>query len=114
MWLRKREVVGGESPGFSAAQEGPLDGKLLVALVEFLAVTRWPDGSLREPGSLTLFVDEGTPKACLNDKGQGLVAFVSGSSLTDLLLAIEDKLRDGSLDWRRSRDRAGRGRRSGP
>lgn len=75
------------------------------ALLEFLTATAWPDGEARQTGSLLVFVDEGTLKACLNDRSQGSVAFVTGRGLADLCDVAEASLQTDSLDWRRSKDR---------
>lgn len=83
-----------------------LEGKLsraYEALLTHIVATTWPDGSERQGSSLTLFVDEGALKACLNDKGNDLVAFVSAESLEGLLGALEAGLREDKLDWRPSR-----------
>lgn len=52
--------------------------------------------------TLTLFVEGGQWKACLNDRAEGEVAFVTADRFTALLDALETGLREGSLDWRRA------------
>jgi hypothetical protein len=69
----------------------------------FLFDTTWADGSKRDPGSLVLFAQDGVLKACLNDKGVGRVAFVSGVSWDGLIGLVEQGLSDETLDWRQSR-----------
>jgi hypothetical protein len=70
---------------------------------EFISLVTWEDGSARVPGSITLFAEEATWKACLNDKGMGLVAFASAGSVEGLLEALEHGLSTGLMDWRKSR-----------
>lgn len=70
------------------------------ALVEFLTLSQWEDGSLRETGTVLLFAEDGVWKACLNDRDAAKVAFVSGTSLEDVLVRAEAGLEEGDLDWR--------------
>jgi len=77
-------------------------------LWEHLTETKWEDGSRREPSSITIFLDQGWLKACLNDKSGGLVAFVSSASFMGLLGALEDGLMEGTLEWRRAREGKGK------
>lgn len=73
------------------------------AMHEFLALEKWEDGSDRETGTMSVFLDQGQWKARLCDRDGGLVAFVSSEGFTGLLDALEEGLRDGSLDWRADR-----------
>ena len=72
------------------------------ALWEFMSHENFDDGTARMTGSLSLFLDDGALKVALNDREEGYVAFVSGSSLEDVLGALEEGLTADSLDWRRS------------
>lgn len=78
-------------------------GELYPALAEFLTAAKWPDGSTRVPGTLTMFVDAGAWKACLSDKDQGLIAFTSASDPEALLETVERGLVSNALDWRGAR-----------
>jgi len=80
------------------------------ALFEFISLTRWDDGTVRAPGSITVFSEDGRLKACINDKDGLRVAFVAADSVRCLALAIDGGLLDGSLDWRRARPPAAAGR----
>lgn len=72
-------------------------------LMEFLWREKWPDdGAPRRPGTLTVFQEEGRWKACVNDRDQQLVAFVSDDAFAGLLRTIEDGLDKDALDWRRA------------
>ncbi len=76
-------------------------GKAMPTLVAFLSDATYEDLSARIPGSVTIFCPtEGGMRLCLNDKDTGECAFVSGSSLTELLMRADDGLATGSLDWR--------------
>lgn len=81
------------------------------ALVEFLLVARWSDGTARIPGSLTLFTDQGQWKVCLSDKDSGRIAFVTSGSPQGALSAAEAGLVASSLDWRSSSRQGGQNRR---
>lgn len=78
------------------------------ALAEFLSAVQWDDGKRRVPGSLTLFVEEGLIKTCLNDKDGGNVCFLTADTLEGLLGSLEKGLVEGGLDWRRSKPMGGK------
>jgi hypothetical protein len=61
---------------------------------------RWDDGKSRETTTVIVCVDQGTLKACVNDRDSGKSAWLSSDSLEGLFLAIECHLRDGSMPWR--------------
>lgn len=71
-------------------------------LWEFFTETTFDDGSRRDTPSMTVFLDAGLLKACLNDKSQGLIAFCTGSSLTAILAAFDEGLAADTLDWRKA------------
>lgn len=80
-------------------------------LWEWMTLTRWENGEVRIPTSISLFLDEGRVKAAVNDKDMGRVAFVSGWTVEDVLRAVEEGLLQQSLDWRRTEGKsAGRRR----
>ena len=87
-----------------------LDANRFPTLHEFLTLSRFDDGSQREPGSLTLFADEGLIKVCLNDKAERAVGFVTFHSFAEVLEGLEAVLRENRVDWRRSKDRGSRRR----
>jgi len=69
-------------------------------LFEFLTETRFADGGARKTGTMLVFVDAGCLKACLSDREESLVAFVTSGSFEGLLDAMEGGLSHDSLDWR--------------
>lgn len=75
-------------------------GPRFAGLVEFLSCTAYPDGAPRKAGTLTLFVEEGYFKACLNDRDQSLTAWAADSSLEALLDGLERGLQSDTLTWR--------------
>lgn len=107
--LRKRDEATAKSP----AEARPEDDDLIVAypcLWEHMAVQRYPDGSPRVLSTVTLFVDGGLVKACLNDRDQGLTAWASGNGLRAVLRALEAGLANDNLDWRQPQGK-GKGKR---
>lgn len=79
----------------------PID---LGAIEEFLTRQEWAPGEARVPGSLTMFAELGRLKLCLHDKDQGLVGFVTAATWLGLWSATEAQLRDGTVDWRASKE----------
>jgi len=102
-WLRKRVREEGAE---ETAVTDVADLAVVPALAEFLVSARWPDGSRRQPGSVTIFVDQGKLKAVMNDRDQGYVCFVTVGALQGLWEALESVLVDGDGDWRRSPGRS--------
>jgi hypothetical protein len=72
------------------------------ALFEFMSCPTYPDGSSRQLSTLTLFRDDNLWKACLNEKDQGLVLFVSEDRFGVLLEALELLLQEERPPWRKS------------
>lgn len=71
-------------------------------LWEFLHSSQYDDETARKPGTLTIFIDEEHVKIALNDRDQGLTAFVSGSSIEEAYRTAEKGLEGDSLEWRPS------------
>ena len=55
------------------------------------------------PATLLLFAEDGKLKVCLNDKQEGLVAFLTVDSAEDMFQAIEKALDEDKVDWRPKR-----------
>lgn len=77
-------------------------------LTEWMTEEKWDDSSKRLLPSLTIFVEDGQTKICLNDKAVGRVSFVSGPSLVEALSRVEEGLVAEDLDWRKSKAPTGR------
>lgn len=98
-WIRRE----GAAPSGKVMQPSPDEVEWFMehpALCEHLSLDRWEDGTSRETSTLLVFWDAGAWKVCLNDRSGGRVAFLSGSSPTSLLEALERSLQEDSLDWR--------------
>lgn len=76
----------------------------------YLAEAEWDDGKARKTSTLTVFIEDGTVKLCLNDRDLGRTAWVTGHSLEDAIDGLELRLCDDSAEWRRSY--GGNGRKS--
>lgn len=72
-------------------------------LAAFLKDTQWDDGSLRETGTMLLFVQEGYLKCCLNDRAMNRSAFVTAVSIDCLFDLVEAGLETDKLEWRQRR-----------
>ncbi len=78
------------SPGFR---------DLYPSLCEFLATPR-TSGQKSTTGTLTLFLEDGCFKLCLNDRPRSRSTFVSGQSLRLALQAADAGLASNRLNWR--------------
>lgn len=81
-------------------KEGEAWVKNHAALWEYLSATEYDDGTERKTSTVTLFVEDGAVKVCLNDRDGSRVMWVSGPSVVDVLKALEALLRAGEGDWR--------------
>lgn len=98
-------VEGVSSSGKAPAEEDAYS-RTYPLLFEYLTSTVWGDGSSRESSTLTLFVEEGRWKCCLNDRARQRSAFIAGRGLGGLLADLEEGLQEDDLDWRPHRKRA--------
>lgn len=60
-------------------------------------------GKLRDPGKLSIFVQEGAIKVCLVSPTEGLCGFTTLSSLENLLPVLEGRLSKGKIEWRKDK-----------
>jgi hypothetical protein len=70
------------------------------AVLEYLTMTQWEDGTPRTASSMLFFAEEGVIKVCLSDRDQGLTLWRSGASLEDCIAACELAIAGGTADWR--------------
>ena len=107
-FLRKHQ---GDPSSSSAQQSEDSEFKLQYpALSEYLTCPQYPDGSVRQLATLTVFREDGWWKACLNEKDQGLVLFVAESRYGTLLEALELLLQEDHPPWRKSTVKRGPGK----
>jgi len=101
MAIKKRDAAV-ESAGGPAKIKENLWTRSYPTLWEFLSTDTFEDGSARRLPTVTIFLGSDGLQACLNDREQGLAAFVTSNSMDGLWQALEKGLKDDSLDWRRS------------
>lgn len=99
-FLRRRQ-----SASSSQANQPSDDDKRLAdaypAVHGYLTRSEFDDGTKRMTSSLTLFSDDGTLKAVLNDREAGESLWVTAAGLAGLLGALESHLQHGTGEWRR-------------
>lgn len=98
-YLKKAASGGGKSPEPLSSTDAAF-AENYPALFEYMTVVEWSKGQSRETLSLRLFAEDGRWKVCLTDRETGRVAFVTGDSVEGLLLAADEQLRAGNVDWR--------------
>ncbi len=116
-WRRVKYIRRRVKPAADSAGGHPgvqlLDLDRCPALAEFLTAESWPDGAARKPGTVLIFFDDYRVKACLSDRDQGMVMFVTAEAISLVLNACEDALRAPEQDWRPSKSaqtrRSGKG-----
>jgi hypothetical protein len=82
----------------------------LPTLTDFLLLGSWPDGARRLLGTASLFWEDGLYKLWLNDKDGQRCCCVSGGTLEGLFLTADSRLAEDTLEWRRARPEAAKGR----
>lgn len=91
------------TPAASAAASGPgvEDRAAFPLLLEYLAETKYPDGTAREPSALIIVADVSGWRGCVSDKDNGRTLWKTATTVEGLLLALEEALAvdDPSL-WR--------------
>jgi hypothetical protein len=97
--LRKRDS---KVPGttMESILEGGRFGVQYPCLWEHLSVSQYEGGERRVLSTVTLFVDDGAVKACLNDRDNAVSGWAAGDTVEACLMALEKALRDGTVDWR--------------
>jgi hypothetical protein len=66
----------------------------------FLAESSYADGSERATGTVTLSVEDGSVKACLRDRQEARILFVSGNTLSACLDNANCAVEEDGADWR--------------
>jgi hypothetical protein len=80
----------------------------LATVHEFMTLEQWPGGDKRRTGALSLFFEDGVFKCWVNDKDAQRSATLSAPTLGLLLLKVEEKLAEDTLEWRKARPEQGR------
>lgn len=100
-FLKKAKIAAAAHNGQASAKQVAWAARY-PALWEYLSATQYPDGSERQTSCLTAFVEAGEWRLCLNDRAESQSAWVASLSLEDALLALDEKLQSGEVEWRRS------------
>lgn len=98
-WIRKFQRPDGPPPDAPAATDGEWMQDF-PALHEYLTAVRDVDGKSRRTSTLTLFADGGSWKGFLNERALGCSLCATGSTIADVLSALEVMLEGDSPPWR--------------
>jgi len=80
---------------------------LYPTLFEHLTQVVWPDGTVRQTSSLSLFADGGMVKCVLKDREAGLCLWAASKSFQELFGVVESLLNDPAAEWRVDRQLPG-------
>jgi len=72
------------------------------ALSEYLTLDYWDDGTQRRTSTLLVFCEEGVWKGCLNDRENERSCWATAETHDELLKALNERLANGTSEWRRS------------
>lgn len=100
MALVRRQAAEAAAPTGFAATDSRMSA-ITPTLVEWLTRTVWDDGAKRRTGTLMLLAEDGVWKVWMHDRDAAESAWVSGGSLEELLLAVEENLATGGGTWRK-------------
>ena len=79
------------------------DVKEYTTIVEYLAVSKYPDGQARQTSSLVVLCDGRAWRVCLSDRDNGRTMWKTGQTLLEALEALELGLvADDPGDWRKA------------
>lgn len=93
----------------ASANGSPMSGKLAApvelersypALAQYMTALVFPQGGLREPSTVTLCVEDGKLKGCVNDRANEASLWRSADTVAELLAALEAALEDPRSTWR--------------
>jgi hypothetical protein len=73
------------------------------AIWEFLSLSS-DGGKRRETSTLLVFVQDGQVLVCLNDRQEGRSTFQGAPTLREAMVALEERLSLGGVEWRYRRD----------
>lgn len=101
MWVERGSSArsGGEaveSKGVAAMRQE------LPAVYEYLTLAKMPDGNERQVATLIVFIEDGRWKVCLSDRETDRTLWMSGDTLEDCLLSLDQAIQTGDANWRRS------------
>lgn len=72
-------------------------------LVELMTAVAYPDGSVRQTATVTVFADPGGWKACLSDRDTGLTLWATAGTIESVWASLEERLSVPDPDWKQPR-----------
>lgn len=96
---RVRRESGGGADNAHAARDAGLEAEMPL-LAGHITERLFDDGQERETSTLLIFAGDGSFKACLNNRSEGLALWVTADTLGGTLEALERALDSSSPDWR--------------
>lgn len=101
--MRRRRVKE-ENKGQAPVYQDCEGTGLFPNLAAFIRDQQYDDGTVRETGTILLFVEDGRYKVWLHDRDTACSCFVTNTTLCNLLEAAEVALGQDNLEWRADRD----------
>jgi len=99
--VMKRPDAGKSEQGVRGLLKDEQSNKNFPTLIQFLNDDTWDDGGTRTPGSLTLFIEDGCWKACLNDRDSQASLYVTGDNVGACMKSLEARLAGtANAEWR--------------
>lgn len=98
-WVKPQIAKGGSSGEGSTWRDSEF-GRHYPCLLSWMGEGLDDEGHGRATGTLLVFCEGLSVKACVRDRETDSVAFVTAATFQGLLEAVEEGLRDGGLDWR--------------
>ena len=108
MAYRRRQ---GAAPNAEEARERMLKDEFASSyplLAAFIVEDRFDDATPRDPGTLLICVGDGVVKAWLHDRAEGLSAWLSAPTISELLDLVETGFEGDGIEWRASQGQNGR------
>lgn len=97
-----RRVAAGNGTGEGCALVvPPAFGTKYPNLAEYLSALAFPDGSERETSTLTLLLEDGYLKVCLNDRANQRGVWRTGATLEECLGSLDAAVGAEGVAWRK-------------
>jgi len=97
-----KQAAGGKVDDPKARKEAP-------TTLCYMEEAAWPDGEVREPSTMILFIEEGQWKVCLSEKNTLKSLWATSKTFWGLLEALEARLTADAVDWRAQRAKGKKG-----
>jgi len=95
-----KRIVKAAGGGCGVAAADPKFSEKYPATWEYLSQLEWEDGTPRKLAKLSLSLVEGRWTACFVDADSNRLAFLSATTFTELMTALEKRLSSDSMEWR--------------